>query len=246
MESFSWLEMAYFAMVVFLSYSMRGSTGLGAVGMPFLALVFPLKVLVPAWTMLGAASSIVILGRDRRHVAWREFAVLAPWCVAGIFIGLYFFKTLDSRMLARSLGALILAYGLYSLWASIWKSSGWRPPLPLATSIAGTLSGMVGTVFGTMASVFFAMYLDVARTSKHAFRATMSAMLLTLSVLRAIGYYAIGEFTREVLVVFSVAFPLMLLGIYVGDRIHVRINEVMFRRLVSAMFILCGVSLIAK
>jgi uncharacterized membrane protein YfcA len=246
MESLSPVELAYFVVVVLLSYGMRGSIGLGAVGMPFLALVLPLKVLVPAWTILGAASSIAILGRDRRHVAWREFALLAPWCVVGIFIGLYFFKALDSRMLARGLGALVLTYGAYSLCASIWTLTGWRPPLRVATSIAGTLSGVVGTVFGTMASVFFAMYLDVARTSKQAFRATMSAMLLTLSLVRALGYYAIGEFTREALLLIAAAFPLMLIGIYAGDRIHVRVNETTFKRLVSAMFILCGVSLLFK
>ena len=31
-----------------------------------------------------------------------------------------------------------------------------------------------------------------------------------------------------------------------GDRIHVRIDEAMFKRLVSATFILCGVLLLLK
>lgn len=246
MQSLSSIELVYFVVVVLLSYGMRGSTGFGAIGMPLLALIIPIKVLVPVWTLLGTASSIAILGRDRPHVAVREFVVFIPWCVFGIAMGLYFFKVLDARILARGLGAVVLIYGGYSLSSTVRAATSWRPSRRMMTPIAGTLSGIIGTVFGTMASVFFAMYLDIRGVSKQAFRATMSAMLLTLSVIRGIGYFAVGEFTQEVLLVFSAAFPLMLIGIYLGDRIHVRVNELAFRRLVGVMFVLCGVLLMLK
>ena len=82
-----------------LAYGLRGSTGFGgAVGMPLLALVLPIKILIPVWTLLGFASSVAILGRDRRHVARRDFIAFLPWCVLGIAIGLYLFKTLGDRV----------------------------------------------------------------------------------------------------------------------------------------------------
>ena len=246
MQSLSALELVYFVAVVLLSYGMRGSTGLGAIGMPLLAFILPIKVLVPVWSLLGAASSIAILGRDYRHVSGHEFVAFIPWCVFGIGIGLYVFKVLDAQTLARGLGTVVLIYGGYSLSTTVRAVTSWRLPLRIMTPIAGTLSGIVGTVFGTMASFFFAMYLDIKRISKQAFRATMSAMLLTLSIIRGIGYFAVGEFTLEVLLVFLAAFPLMLIGIYLGDRIHVRLNELTFRRVVGVMFVLCGVSLILK
>ena len=246
MQSLSPIELVYFVAVVLLSYGMRGSTGLGSIGMPLLAFIVPIKVLVPVWSLLGAASSIAILSRDHRHVSGREFIVFIPWCVFGIAIGLYVFNVLDAQTLERGLGAVVLIYGGYSLSTTVLAVTSWRPPLRIMTPIAGTLSGIVGTVFGTMASFFFAMYLDIRRVSKQAFRASMSAMLLTLSTIRGIGYFVVGEFTLEVLLVFSSAFPLMLIGIYLGDRIHVRINELTFRRVVGVMFVLCGVSLIVK
>ena len=43
-------------------------------------------------------------------------------------------------------------------------------------------------MFGAMATIGFAMYLNVHGLEKHAFRATISAMLLTLSVVRAIAF----------------------------------------------------------
>jgi uncharacterized protein len=245
--SLSPFELAYCTAVMLLAYGLRGSTGFGgAVGMPLLALVIPIKILVPVWTLLGFASSVAILGRDRRHVARDDFIAFMPWCLLGVAVGLYFFKTLDAHTLARGLGVLVLSYACYSLWTAM------RPPtnelrLPRVIGpVAGTLSGVVGTLFGTMASVFFAMYLDARAQSKVQFRATMSAMLLTLSAARGIGYFATGEFTEEAWLMFALAFPLMLGGIYIGDRIHVSLSEQTFRRLVCVTLFLCGIPLLMK
>ena len=74
----------------------------------------------------------------------------------------------------------------------------------------------------------------------------MSAMLLALAVVRGIGYYAVGEFTRDALIVFVAAFPVMLIGIYVGNRIHLSISELMFKRVVGATLMACSVPLLLK
>ncbi len=247
MATLSAFELAYCGVVILLAYGLRGSTGFGgAVGMPLLALVVPIKILVPVWTLLGFTSSVAILGRDRRHVARRDFIAFVPWCLAGIAIGLYLFKTLDARTLARGLGALVISYASYSLWTTLRPQGRWHWLPRVVGPVAGTLSGAVGTLFGTMGSVFFAMYLDARVLTKDAFRATMSAMLLTLSTVRGIGYFAVGEFTREAWLMFAVAFPLMLAGIYIGDRIQVRIDEQTFRRLVCVTLFLCGIPLLLK
>lgn len=108
------------------------------------------------------------------------------------------------------------------------------------------LSGVVGAMFGTMATIFFVMYLDTRNLAKSAFRATISAMLLLLSVVRGAGYYAVGEFTRESLVLFAAACPAMLIGIYIGNRIHLNISEVAFRRLVIIVLFACAVPLMLR
>ncbi|HSQ05311.1 MAG TPA: TSUP family transporter [Burkholderiales bacterium] len=118
-DTLSPLALAYCAVVLVLSYALRGSTGFGGfAAMPLMALVVPMKTLVPVWTLLTIASSITIIGRDRQHVSIADIVRVAPACVAGIAIGLYFFKTLDARLLARSFGVLVIAYAIYSLWAA--------------------------------------------------------------------------------------------------------------------------------
>ena len=98
------------------AYTARGASGFGAaVAMPLLGLVVPLKILVPAWTLVGIAAGVALIGEDRKHVSWQEVARLVPGCLIGIAVGLYVFTLLDSETLAKWLGVLVLLYGLYSL-----------------------------------------------------------------------------------------------------------------------------------
>jgi uncharacterized membrane protein YfcA len=249
-------ELAYCIVVIVVSYALRGSTGFGAAAaMPLLALVLPIKLLVPVWTLLGIASSATIVARDRHAIAVRELVRTLPAGLIGIAIGLTLFKALDARTLAQGLGLVVTAYGIYAVWGTLRPPAAVPPTAaPAATSqssrllpaLAGIVGGAVGTTFGTMASVFYAIYFDAIRLPKDRFRATMSAMILTLSVVRGLGYAAVGEFGRDVLIAFALAFPLMLIGVFIGDRFHAGMSDTTFRRLVGAVLIVSGLALLVR
>ena len=220
------------------AYAARGSTGFGAAAaMPLLGLVLPLKVLIPAWTVVGAAAGLALFGSDRHRVAWAEMAKLLPGLLVGITVGLYVFQLLDSATLAKWLGVLVLLYGIYSLWGTFRSAPKANVPPRIAATVGGFLGGIVGSVVGTMGSVFFAIYYDAIRLAKEQFRATMTAILLTLAVVRGIGYWAVGEFTQEVMILAAILFPMMLVGIFIGNRFHHGMNELIFRRTVSGALI---------
>ena len=245
----SWLEFAYCGVVIVACYTVRGGTGFGAAAaVPLLALVVPVKILVPVWTLLGIASSVTIVARDYRAIAGTALLRTLPAGLIGIAIGLYVFTALDSRTLAQGLGILVIAYGAYLLWAPARPptATAWQPSPRLLAPLAGVLGGAIGTTFGTMASLFYAIYFDAIGLAKLNFRATMSAMILTLSVVRGLGYLAVGEYGREEAVAFALALPMMLIGIFIGDRFHAGMSEKNFRRLVGAVLIVSGLALLVK
>jgi uncharacterized protein len=245
MTDLSLPEQAYCIVVLIASYALRGSTGFGGfAAMPLLALVIPMKTLVPVWTLLTISSSATLFGKDRKHVSLPMILKILPSCTLGIALGLYLFKTLDPAWLTRGLGALVSGYGLYALWQTRGGGAP-RPPSAVATA-ASFLAGAVGTVFGTMASLFFAVYMDAIRVTKEQFRGTLAALMMTLAVVRGIGYYAVGEFGRESLLLFAAALPFMLIGIFLGDRIHTGMSEATFRRVVCAILILSGLPLMLR
>jgi uncharacterized protein len=234
------LALAYCVFILLLNFTLRGSLGFGgALGLPLLALVLPVKVLAPAWSLIGIVSSAAIVGRGRRHVDWREFTGLLPGCALGIVAGLAIFKALDTVVLGRALGVFIIAYAAYS-----WRMS--RPPLrpSVLRPVASVFSGIVGTIFGAMATLFFAMYLDAGKMTKDAFRATMSAMIFTISVARSIGYAAVGELTLDSVILCAASIPAMGIGLLIGDRIHTGLSPLAFQRFVCIALAACGVALV--
>lgn len=235
----------YCAVVLFASYALRGSTGFGGfAAMPLLALVIPMKMLVPVWTLLTISSSATLFGKDRRHVSLSMILKILPSCVLGILAGLWLFKTLDADWLTRGLGLLVSSYGMYALWQTL-GSGKVQTPRAVAT-LASFLAGAVGTLFGTMASIFFAIYMDALRVTKEQFRGTLAALMMTLAVVRGIGYWAVGEFGRESLLLFAAALPFMFAGIFLGDRIHTGLSETTFRRTVCVVLVLSGLPLMLR
>jgi uncharacterized membrane protein YfcA len=173
-------------------------------------------------------------------------ARLLPACLIGIAIGLYVFTSLDARTLAKGLGGLIVMYGVYSIWLTAQPQTRWQASPRLIAPIAGVLGGAVGTTFGTMASVFFAIYFDAIRMAKDNFRASMSAVLVALGIVRGLGYWAVGEYSRDVLITVAIALPMMLVGIFIGNRIHTGLSELAFRRLVAGALMVSGLALLFK
>jgi uncharacterized membrane protein YfcA len=231
-----------------VAYSARGASGFGAAAaLPLLALVIPLKLLVPAWTLIALAAGTALIGSDRHKIAWPELLKLLPGTVIGIVVGLYVFTLLSAEALSRWVGLFVLCYGLYALWATLRRDGkDTRIPEKPAAWIGGLAGGMTGTVVGTMGSTFFAIYFDAIRLAKENYRATMTAILLTLSLLRGTGYWLVGEFTLDVLKVAAILFPSMAVGIFLGNRFQYGMTEGLFRRVVAVTLIASGLALLIK
>ncbi|HET9662667.1 MAG TPA: sulfite exporter TauE/SafE family protein [Burkholderiales bacterium] len=246
MDALSVPELVFFCLVIIVSYAIRGSAGFGGVTVPLLAWVMSLKTVVPMVTFLGILSSAAILRTEYKYIVWRDLWRVMPWCIVGVAAGLYFFKVLDSRTLAKALGMFVIAYGLYSFWSSNRPSFKVRLPMFAITPTAGATAGFVGTIFGSMAGMFFAIYLDLLKHAKNEFRATVAGILLGLGLFRGAGYISVGAFDREALIACAIALPMMAVGVFIGNRVHANLTPVAFRRLVAVILIASGVPLLVR
>ncbi|MEW6745229.1 MAG: sulfite exporter TauE/SafE family protein [Planctomycetota bacterium] len=108
----------------------------------------------------------------------------------------------------------------------------------------GLLSGFLGGLFGTGGPPLI-VYYQLSGAEKAAFRGNLMAAFLVVTIVKVPTYALTGLLTLPRLQAGLAVFPAVLLGFWLGNRVHVRLSETTFRRLVSGLLALIGVGLLA-
>lgn len=241
------LATAWCAFALFAGYAVRGATGFGSgvVMTPLMAFVLPLSTVAPLVTFLGMFVSCRQMWMDRKLIAWRELAAFLPGIAIGVPLGIWAFNAVDPAHLIRALGAYVTAYALYSLFVAHGEGAHRRLPAWTAIPI-GTAGSVVATLFGGMAGPVYVTWLDGAGLAKRAFRVTVATALFVLSIARSIAYLASGVFgVQDFVLVLAAALPVAI-GALAGERLHDRIGQAAFRRMVGGVLVVSGILLIAR
>ena len=235
---------AYSAAVVFVAYLVRGVAGFGSglIAVPLLTLVSPVTAVVPVVVSLDYIGSMSQSVRNLDDIAWREQVVLLPFMLMGILGGLYLFTVVPTEFLAKILGALVVALGIYQLLPlSLRPARGSR----IAATYCGFLGGLLGTLFGT-GGPFYAIYLTSRGLDRTTFRATFALNFLIDGGIRLIAYGLLGILHRETLLHIAAALPIAAAGLFTGGRIQVGLNQRTFAQIISILLLGGGIALLVK
>ena len=137
----------------------------------------------------------------------------------------------------------LTAYALWSLRPHAPPRAEPRRPVAIASGISGAV---VATLFGGMAGPFFAVYLDALRLGRARFRATMSTVLFLLSIVRIAGYGGLGLYDARVGALFLALMPVMIVGMVAGERLHQRLSDARFEKIVAVLLVASGIALALK
>jgi len=237
-------ELAAIASIVFLAYIVFGTSGFGSavVGIPLLVHVVPLRFAVPLMLMLDVAGAFIQGARVRRDVDRAELKRLVPFMAIGITGGTTLLASLPQRPLVAMLGCLAVGYGLLNL-------AGRAPVHPLRAgwaAPAGLVGGTMGALFGTGGPIYV-MYLSRRLADPAGLRATITAVLM-VSVATRVAIFAISGLLEQdgLLLVAAAMLPVMLTGLAIGWRLHSRLPQIALRRVLYALLILSGSSLLVR
>jgi uncharacterized membrane protein YfcA len=236
----------YSAAVVFVAYLVRGIAGFGSglIAVPLLTLIAPVTAVVPVVVSLdyiGSASQSV---RNLHDIAWREQAVLLPFMLIGILGGLYLFTTAPTWVLAKTLGIVVIAFGIYQL---LPLPLGLRPAggSRIAATCCGVLGGLLGTLFGT-GGPFYAIYLNMRALDRTAFRATFALNFLIDGGVRLIAYAVLGLLSRETFLHIAAALPIAAAGLFAGGRIQTGLSQRTFVQIIGVVLLGGGIALLLR
>ena len=232
------------ALILVGTYLVFGLTGFGStvLALPLLVYLMPLKFAVPMLMLLDLAAGSLLIGRVRRGVRLDELGRLVPFLLAGLVLGTTLLVRLPEKPLLALLGVFLVLYAGYGLGRSIGPprlSRAWAAPFGLA-------GGAFAALFGTGA-VLLALYIGGRLEDKEELRATAAAAVLFNSVTRLMLFGATGLLTQEgLLPAFLLLLPSLLLGLFLGYRLHARVPAAAVVRAVYAVLVIAGISLLVR
>jgi len=235
-------ELVLCVVILFVAYVIKGLSGFGSglVAIPLLAFFLPLPFIVPVLALLSYTGTVYQSFTYRSDVVWRDLWPLLPFSLAGITIALWLLVNADVTVLTFTLGIFIFCYAVYSLLphdikaGSRWWAVG-----------AGSSAGLIGALFGT-GGPFYVLYLKMRQVNKQQFRATITMIFLVDGGARMFGYFYSDLFTHKMLLLALMLLPVLMLAMYVGQHLHIKINDQRFNQIVSSLLLMSGLSLTIK
>lgn len=229
-------------LVVLAAYFIRGISGFGSglIAVPLLALFLPLTFVVPMILITDFSAALALGAHTRRHARWEEIRPLLPFSLIGIGAGVTLLVNLPKPPLLAALGVFVLAFGVrtvLNLHGTRTLSRRWAAP-------AGLLGGMIGALFGTGGPPYV-IYLNHRLRDKGELRATFSGLFILEGGLRIAAFVMAGLFL-DIKLLFAIlaALPLVALGLFLGNRVHIGLAPAQMQRLLGALLLVSGTSLL--
>lgn len=231
-------------LIVLAAYVLFGISGFGSalVSIPLLAHFLPLTTVLPLMVMLDFSAALSTAWRQRRLVDAREARTVLPAMVIGVAAGVVLLRRLPGPALLAALGVFVAGYGLAGLWRG-----GRALRLPaLAAHPAGFVAGVLGALFG-VGGPAYVVYFSGRIADPARLRATLSAVFTAATAVRIAMFAAAGLLADPSLVLTAAALlPLMLAGMWIGQRVHPRMTRAQIGVLVHALLVASGASLLAR
>lgn len=230
--------------VILLAYFMFGVSGFGSslVAVPLLSHLMPLQSAVMLALVLDLISAVGLSQKDRQHVRYDELKPIIPFALLGIVIGAAMLSRMPSGPLLFMLGFFVTVVAVRSLLLGPARqivSRRW-------SALAGLAGGAASALFGTGGPAYMS-YFGHRLDDRSELRATFSGLLVLDGGLRVVVFIASGLFFTSLNVqVLLAALPMMLLGLYFGQRAHKVLSNQQIKHLTTALLFVSGLSLLAR
>jgi uncharacterized membrane protein YfcA len=237
-------EVLVFApLIVLLAYVTFGISGFGStlVAIPLLAHLFPIKFVIPMVVLLDCAATIRQAVKLRSGVYKQELLPLLPFMFAGMLAGVFLLVRLSGEVLLLWLGIFVSAYGIYYALRhdSVFGLARW------SAAPIGLFAGTTSALFG-VGGPLYVMYLTGRGATPDHIRATMPVIFIFTTIGRIALFAAAGFFSEGVLVTAALLSPVMMLGLYGGNRLHVNLSRATLVRVIGGLLTVSGVSLVFR
>jgi len=231
-------------LIVFLAFLTEAIVGFGAVILtvtlgahrmgidPLLARFLPLNLLL-SFTLLLRAGKLV----EGRLL----LRFLLPPVGAGLALGLLLARLQGGPWLRGVFGLFVVILSVSEL-TRLGRATPASPPRPALDRALLALGGVIHGLFGSGGPMV--VYVLSRRVpGRGAMRATLAALWILLNTLLLASFLAQGQLSTATLKDSVLLLPSLGLGLFLGERLHHLLPDLLFRRLVYVVLLLAGGSL---
>jgi uncharacterized membrane protein YfcA len=226
--------------VILIGLAKGGFSGLGALGMPLIALgidpVAGAAILLP----ILIAQDVVGVAAFRKSWDGRVLAILLPGAVVGVALGYLLAARVSSDAILAALGAVSILFGVHRLWIE----RGGRMVAPSSSSPwVGSLFGIATGFTSQIAHAGgppFQMWVMPRRLPRDVFIGTSAIFFAALNWIKVPAYVALGQFTKANAVATALLLPVAILSSLAGVRLVRKVPMERFYVIIYSLMIVAG------
>jgi uncharacterized membrane protein YfcA len=232
-------------LIVMLGHFIKGLSGFASAlfAIPLLAIFLDIRFVVPVFLFFDFISGLVLTIQTRKSIDKVSALLLLSGLVVGTAIGTYFLVSFGNEILKRIFGVLVILFALRILVLENEETKKhinriWGP-------VCGLLGGCTGGMFGLNGPPMV-LYLAHQLKDKRVFRATLYGVFFVDSCYRLILYSFNRLITLEIIKFAIYLMPFLLIGLFLGSKLHTKIKESLFRKVVTVILIGAGLLLLIR
>ncbi|WP_261131355.1 sulfite exporter TauE/SafE family protein [Bacillus sp. Marseille-Q3570] len=218
------MDIVIFILIILVASVLQTSTGFGfsILATPFLLLLFKPTEAIQFNLILSLIISCALITKIRQDI---DFGILKRFVIgsaAGLPLGIIVFLSLDMTKLKLGISLIILLLTVLLIFKFRMNQSKNRD------LVVGGLSGSLTTSIG-MPGPPILLYFSGTDTEKERLRGTTLAFYLFIYSMSLLIQVVFAGTNQTVWLSSGYALPLVLIGLFLGQRLFERINQKLFR-----------------
>ncbi|MBP6115529.1 MAG: sulfite exporter TauE/SafE family protein [Neisseriaceae bacterium] len=177
----------------------------------------------------------------RRKVNW---PLLWPFLIGGLLgipLGVMVLPLVNVALFKAILGGLLV------IWCPSMLLATRLPPVsikhPLANAVVGAVGGVMGGLGGFSGAVP-TLWCTLKQMDKDAQRSVIQNFNLSILAVTLLTYVGTGIVTTDMLPLFALIVPTLLVPVFLGTRVYIGISDQTFKKIVLSLLTLAGVTLL--
>jgi hypothetical protein len=225
----------------------KGLVGFGPslIILPILSIVIGFKEAVAIGTLADIISGVIIIAFDHKNIRKKLILNTFIGMFVGTAIGVGILNTLNTDILKRIFGLLIILIVIWGYKTSTEKIKHTRFS-KVKSAIVGFVAGLMGRILNTNGPILVLYYKKIFYSNK-VLRTNLTAILLTDAIWRGLLLIQSGLINQNVIQLFVVGLlPYLVLGLYISSKVLNKVSSKKIKKMVEFILLVIGSGLLVR